>query len=306
MLGTGCGLSDLDTSTNTTSVDKSHEALPNLASSPTTDVTEAEVPNGSSETVEPIDIAEIRELLSGLTVDDDPEPRAPYERNDWPTWRDIDGDGCDAREQALKNDSKGPVEIGENCEIKSGLWISPYDEIKSSNPADLEIDHIVPLAEAHRSGGWQWGPELRITFANDPSELVVTSRSSNRSKGSQTPDQWRPENNKYWCTYATKWVSIKLKYRLTVTTAERDALGQMLEKCPASTAIAPSNGSPTQTVQPPSPTTTAEAPLAPLPSSSVHYKSCSEARAAGVTPIYEGQPGYGKHLDGDGDGIACE
>ena len=36
------------------------------------------------------------------------------------------------------------------------------------------------------------------------------------------------------------------------------------------------------------------------------YKNCKEARAAGVTPIYRGQPGYAKHLDRDGDGIACE
>ena len=36
------------------------------------------------------------------------------------------------------------------------------------------------------------------------------------------------------------------------------------------------------------------------------YKNCKEARAAGVTPIYRGQPGYARHLDRDGDGIACE
>jgi hypothetical protein len=37
-----------------------------------------------------------------------------------------------------------------------------------------------------------------------------------------------------------------------------------------------------------------------------YYKNCSEARAAGVTPIRRGQPGYGAHLDRDNDGIACE
>jgi len=36
------------------------------------------------------------------------------------------------------------------------------------------------------------------------------------------------------------------------------------------------------------------------------YRNCREARAAGVTPIYRGQPGYGAHMDGDNDGIACE
>lgn len=38
----------------------------------------------------------------------------------------------------------------------------------------------------------------------------------------------------------------------------------------------------------------------------VYYKNCTEARKAGVTPIYRGEPGYAKHLDRDGDGIACE
>lgn len=36
------------------------------------------------------------------------------------------------------------------------------------------------------------------------------------------------------------------------------------------------------------------------------YRNCREARAAGAAPLYRGQPGYGPHMDGDGDGIACE
>ena len=42
------------------------------------------------------------------------------------------------------------------------------------------------------------------------------------------------------------------------------------------------------------------------PQTRSYYKNCKEARAAGVAPIYRGQPGYAKHLDRDGDGIACE
>jgi hypothetical protein len=36
------------------------------------------------------------------------------------------------------------------------------------------------------------------------------------------------------------------------------------------------------------------------------YPNCRAARAAGAAPLYAGQPGYGAHMDGDGDGIACE
>lgn len=37
-----------------------------------------------------------------------------------------------------------------------------------------------------------------------------------------------------------------------------------------------------------------------------YYKNCSEARLAGAAPVRHGDPGYGKHLDRDGDGVACE
>ena len=47
-------------------------------------------------------------------------------------------------------------------------------------------------------------------------------------------------------------------------------------------------------------------PVIPQDGSSVHYKNCSQARAAGAAPIRRGEPGYGSHLDRDGDGIACE
>lgn len=40
--------------------------------------------------------------------------------------------------------------------------------------------------------------------------------------------------------------------------------------------------------------------------SSVYYRNCSAVRAAGAAPVYAGQPGYGSHLDRDGDGVGCE
>ncbi|MHC3368745.1 excalibur calcium-binding domain-containing protein (plasmid) [Rhodococcus aetherivorans] len=41
-------------------------------------------------------------------------------------------------------------------------------------------------------------------------------------------------------------------------------------------------------------------------SSGASYANCTEARQAGVTPIFRGEPGYAAHLDGDNDGVACE
>lgn len=39
---------------------------------------------------------------------------------------------------------------------------------------------------------------------------------------------------------------------------------------------------------------------------SVYYKNCTAARDAGAVPIHEGDPGYGRHLDRDGDGVGCD
>lgn len=38
----------------------------------------------------------------------------------------------------------------------------------------------------------------------------------------------------------------------------------------------------------------------------VHYKNCTEVREAGADPIHEGDPGFQKKFDRDGDGVGCE
>jgi hypothetical protein len=44
-------------------------------------------------------------------------------------------------------------------------------------------------------------------------------------------------------------------------------------------------------------------PAAPV---TAYYENCTAARSAGATPVRSGDPGYGRHLDRDGDGVACE
>ncbi len=174
-----------------------------------------------------------RERLAVLTVDDRPRPDGRYRRDDWPHWEDVDGDGCDARQQALLVWSVSPPSLagGGRCKVASGRWVSPYDGLTSTEPLDVDVDHLVPLAEAFRSGGWRWDASRRRAFANDQSELVVASRTSNSAKGSSPPDEWRPPIEDSWCAYADGWVAVKATWGLTVTTRERDALGQMLDTC---------------------------------------------------------------------------
>lgn len=64
---------------------------------------------------------------------------------------------------------------------------------------------------------------------------------------------------------------------------------------------------PTTTPLPtPAETTAPQGLTAPPPPPSVHYDNCTEARDAGAAPVRAGDPGYGPHLDRDGDGVGCE
>jgi hypothetical protein len=77
------------------------------------------------------------------------------------------------------------------------------------------------------------GPTRREAFANDlvNPELFAVSRSVNRAKGDQSPDQWRPPNTRSWCAYARSWITVKHEWDLSVTRAERSALRDMLTFC---------------------------------------------------------------------------
>jgi hypothetical protein len=123
-----------------------------------------------------------------------------------------------------------------HCEVVAGEWRSAYDGVVTTVPSEASVDHIVPLQDAHRSGGWAWSTDQRTRFANEQRELWVVSTRSNQSKGAKTPDRWRPPARDVWCEYARRWIEVKVTWQLTATTPERDALGQMLETCPGAAA----------------------------------------------------------------------
>lgn len=292
------------------SMDGSSTSVP-LESSTTTSATTA-VPTTTAPA--PVASPSTRERLAVLAIDDRPSPQGVYRREEWPHWADVDGNGCDARQDALSAWSTVPATVNRSgtCKVVAGAWVSPYDQKASNNPGDFDVDHLVPLENAFRSGGWAWSTARRRAYANDPGVLVVASASSNRSKGSDPPDQWRPSFRDSWCAYADGWVRVKSTWGLTVTTSERDALGQMLDTCGIAGPVWPLGGAvftaPSGTVPSgPAPSTPAPAaPAEPTPGGEVYYANCAAARAAGAAPIRAGQPGYRAALDGDKDGVACE
>ncbi|MGH3715171.1 MAG: HNH endonuclease family protein [Micromonosporaceae bacterium] len=179
---------------------------------------------------EPPPVTESEQQLAGLTVAP-PGPMDGYSRDRFPTWADK-GDNCNAREFALKREGTD-VEVGNDCYPTSGRWFSVYDEVWVDQPREASIDHMVPLANAWRSGASEWTDDEREVFANDTErgQLIAVTASSNSSKGDQDPSEWRPTNAEVWCDYSRWWIDVKYDYQLTITDPEKSALGEMLQSC---------------------------------------------------------------------------
>ncbi len=163
---------------------------------------------------------------------------AHYDRDDWLTDWARTGE-CSTRETVLRRQGQG-VTVDARCAPTAGTWHSPYDGVTTSDPGELEIDHVVPLAEAARSGPvvdgrrqrpGDWPPARREAYANDVEGLVAVTGTSNQSKSDDDPARWLPTEDR--CGYVTKWVRIKKKYGLSVDQAEHDAIATVLAGCPA-------------------------------------------------------------------------
>ncbi|KAJ5462516.1 hypothetical protein N7475_007460 [Penicillium sp. IBT 31633x] len=168
--------------------------------------------------------------LAGLTVAAQ-GPQDGYDRDLFPHWITISGT-CNTRETILKRDGTNVV-TGTNCAATSGSWFSPYDGVTWTAASDVDIDHIVPLSNAWKSGASSWTTEKREAFANDltnPQLLAVTDN-VNQAKSDKGPEDWKPPLASYYCTYAKMWVKVKSVYELTITQAEKAALVDMLGTC---------------------------------------------------------------------------
>jgi hypothetical protein len=163
----------------------------------------------------------------------------PYNRDEWVHWIDADGDCQDTRAEVLIRDSRAevtfrPRDDGKHCTVDTGLWIDPYTGSTYLRAADLDVDHLVPLANAHGSGGWAWDSDRKRAYANDlidPHHLLAVGAAVNRGKGAQGPDTWLPPASAYWCEYARAWRAVKQRWGLTSTGAEASALTSLLSPC---------------------------------------------------------------------------
>jgi len=154
-----------------------------------------------------------------------------YSRDKFPHWHTVSGT-CDTRDVVLKRDGIG-VTVDSNCEPTAGRWYSVYDATYITDDSAVDIDHIVPLSEAWKSGASSWTTAKREGFANNLriAQLIAVSASSNRSKGDKDPASWKPTNTSVHCIYAREWIWVKYTYQLTLQSTEKTALQQMLAAC---------------------------------------------------------------------------
>lgn len=172
----------------------------------------------------------LRTMIANLPVA--AEVRTGYSRSLFPHWIDANSNGCNTRYEVLIAEATTRPTVGSGCSLTGGRWYSYYDGASYTSPSSLDIDHMVPLAEAWDSGARSWTTSRRQLFANDLGDarsLVAVTSSVNSSKSDRDPAQWMPTLER--CRYIGEWTAVKTRWRLTVDTAEKNALTSIAAGC---------------------------------------------------------------------------
>ena len=258
-------------------------------------------------------------------------PKTDYDR-DLFGWRDdMDRNGCDTRNDVLRRDLTAITLKGgtDGCVVQRGTLDSPYSgdtiDFDRSDSA-VDIDHVVALSDAWQTGAANWDEQTMRELANDPLNLLAVDSGLNRQKGDGDAATWLPPKKDYRCEYVARQIAVKDKYELWVKPAEADAMERVLDGCDGFLALEDDDqwpdageGDVVATEEEPAPATTEPEPAPetePAPKGepgssgsgggSGPFENCAAAREAGAAPVYATDPGYGRHLDGDGDGVGCE
>jgi len=164
-----------------------------------------------------------------------PDVRAGYSRSLFKHWSDLDKNGCNTRNDVIISEALVKPKVDAGCKIikDTGKWYSAYDGLSVTNFSELDVDHMVPLAEAWDSGASKWDAAKREQYANDMGDvnaLIAVTATTNRSKSDQDPADWLPAKDV--CTYVKNWVHVKLRWSLTVDDKELKTIKDVNAKCP--------------------------------------------------------------------------
>ena len=175
-------------------------------------------------------------------------PKTGYSRNlFYETWPSIDG--CSLRQHIIKREmgSTAVISNEDNCSVVSGEYDEPYTGShmifyqKSDFTSGIQIDHIVALSDAWQKGAQNISPEERYNLATDPLNLIAVDSKANQNKADGDAATWLPSNKSFRCAYIARQISVKYKYHLWVTNAEKEAMKRILDRCPDEPAVGISN-----------------------------------------------------------------
>jgi hypothetical protein len=171
-------------------------------------------------------------------------PKTGYARSEfydsWPI-----ENGCNLRQRILKRDFGDTAVLDEknNCTVISGSFYEPYTgqfmtfTERTQISKGVQIDHVVALSDAWQKGAQYKTKDERFAMATDPLNLIAVDSSANQQKSDGDAATWLPKNKSFRCQYVARQISVKYKYTLWVTQAEKDAMVNILKNCPDERAV---------------------------------------------------------------------
>ncbi|WP_114906878.1 excalibur calcium-binding domain-containing protein [Ornithinimicrobium murale] len=267
----------------------------------------------TTDTTEQVETGSAMDALDGLRII--AHDIAPYDREAafGGSWTDSDGNGCTTRQGVMKRDATEWVDEDGDCQSEQVVIADRYTgtAFVATNVGDAHTEHVVSAHDAWLTGAQNLTQDEREAFYQDPLNLITVEGSVNMSKGDKNAAQWLPPFEGGHCEFAAQQVTVKAKYDLGVTDAEYVALSDILAGCSDQGLITLDDLADTPVFHEATHLTggnEAEAQdVNPAPSTGTEpFENCTQAREAGAAPLHKGEPGYGGHMDGDGDGVACE
>ena len=164
------------------------------------------------------------------------ENNAGYDRNRYfGYWNDTNRDCQNTRAEVLLQETKSAVTYttARRCTLRTGRWVSIWDNRVHSAASAVEIDHTVPVHEAWGSGARYWSQARRVAFYNDLGDsrsLNALTAALNSAKQARGPESWMPPANR--CAYIGQWVAVKIRWGLRVDGVEKAALVRYADSCP--------------------------------------------------------------------------
>lgn len=175
------------------------------------------------------------DVLESLAVREKNTTEKYYRKLFYDNWGTT-ASGCNTREAILTRDLTNIVLDG--CKVQSGLLKDPYTGAEihfkrgQDTSSEVQIDHVVALSNAWVTGAYQFDEELRYQISQDPLNLVAVDGPANQQKSDQDASDWLPSNTAFQCQYVARQISVKSKYHLWVTPAEKSTMQAVLATCP--------------------------------------------------------------------------